>query len=60
MNIGDARLKKVVFFLVIFMLGILNVNGASETLGDLRNAYNDLLQQQTENNQKSEAAKVDG
>ena len=59
MNIGDARLKKVVFFLVIFMLGILNVNGASETLGDLRNAYNDLLQQQTENNQKSEAAKAE-
>ena len=41
------------------MLGILNVNGASETLGDLRNAYNDLLQQQTENNQKSEAAKAE-
>ena len=58
-NIGDAGLKKIVFFLVIFMLGILNVNGASETLGDLRNTYNDLLRQQQENNQKSDAAKAE-
>ena len=41
------------------MLGMLPVNGASETLGDLRNTYNDLLRQQQENNQKSDAAKAE-
>ena len=51
-------LKKFFFFCLCF-LGMMGISSAADinTLGELRANYNDLLQQQAENEAKSEAAK---
>lgn len=53
-------LKKFFFFCLCF-LGMMGISSAADinTLGELRANYNDLLQQQAENEAKSEAAKAE-
>lgn len=56
---GDVRLKKIIFCLLLFSICLLQVNASPETLGDLRTTYNELVEEQEKNNRKTEEAKAE-